>query len=196
MKKKTISLRGEYERSWNYIKESKKFIYFAILIFLIFGIVGFFIPAPEFLSEYIVDYLKILLEKTEGFSQLDWIKFIFSNNVQSSFFAMIFGIAVGVYPLFGAIVNGYLLGFVASMGVVDGGFFVLWKILPHGVFELPAIFISLGLGLKLGSFIFEKNIKESFKIFFFNSLRVFFYVVLPLLVVAAIIEGILIFLAT
>lgn len=189
MKNKKFNLREEYRKSWAYIKESKKFIYFVILLFLIFSFIGFFIPAPDFLSKYIISYLKSLLEQTKDFSNFDWIKFIFFNNLKSSFFAVIFGVFFGIFPFFGAIVNGYLLGFVASMSVADGGFLVLWRILPHGIFELPAIFISLGLGLRLGSFIFEKKKKNSFKMFFLNSLRVFFYIILPLLIIAAIIEG-------
>ena len=33
----------------------------------------------------------------------------------------------------------------------------LFRLLPHGIFELPAIFISLGLGLRFGMFIFQKE---------------------------------------
>jgi len=57
---------------------------------------------------------------------------------------------------------------------------------------LPAIFLSFGLGIKLGTFILQKKKIESFKDYFLNSLRVFFFVILPLLIVAAIIEGVLI----
>lgn len=192
MKNKKFDLREEYKQSWGYIKESKRFIYFAIFIFLIFLLIGFFVPAPKFLSRYIIEYLKILLEQTKGFSNFDWIRFIFLNNLQSSFFGMVFGMVFGIYSLFGAIANGYLLGFVGSISVAENGFSVLWKILPHGIFELPAIFLSLGLGLKLGSFIYQRKKKESFKNFFFNSLRVFFYIIIPLLIVAAIIEGTLV----
>ena len=71
---------------------------------------------------------------------------------------------------------------------------VLWRIFPHGIFELPAVFISLGLGLKLGTFIFQRNKLKAFAEFFWNSLRVFLFIVLPLLIIAAIIEGSLIFL--
>jgi len=196
MVKKKFNLKKEYEKSWSYVGESKKFIYFIIAIFLFFGIVGFFVPAPDFISQKIMEYLKLLLEQTEGFSHFDWIGFIFTNNIQSSFFAMIFGAFLGIYPFLGAIVNGYLLGFVCSAGVSEGGFLILWKLLPHGVFELPAIFISLGLGLRLGSFILYKKKKEKFKEFFVNFLRVFFYIIIPLLIVAAVIEGSLIFLAS
>ena len=76
---------------------------------------------------------------------------------------------------------------------LEGGASLL-KLLPHGIFELPAIFIALGIGLKLGTFPFQKEPEKSLKRFLGNSIRVFLLIVLPLLLIAGIIEGLLIFL--
>ena len=196
MKSKKFNLKEEYKESWSYIIESKKFIYFIVSLFFIFTLIGFFIPAPESVSEQIFKFIKELLEKTEGMSQGELVMFIFFNNLQSSFFGMIFGILLGIFPFFAAVANGYLLGFVASITVENGGFITLWRVLPHGIFELPAIFISLGLGLKMGLIIFQKGSFlhkfESLRRYFWNSLKVFLFIVLPLLITAAIIEGTLI----
>ena len=107
---------------------------------------------------------------------------------------MVSGILFGIYPLFATIANGFILGFVASISVSEVGFLVLWRILPHGIFELPAIFISFGLGLKIGSFIFQKKKFKSLKNYSLNSLKVFVFIIIPLLIIAAVIEGALIFL--
>ena len=196
MKSKKFNLKEEYKESWSYIIESKKFIYFIVSLFFIFTLIGFFIPAPESVSEQIFKFIKELLEKTEGMSQGELVRFIFFNNFKSSFFGMIFGILLGIFPFFAAVANGYLLGFVASITVENGGFITLWRVLPHGIFELPAIFISLGLGLKMGLIIFQKGSFlhkfESLRRYFWNSLKVFLFIVLPLLITAAIIEGTLI----
>lgn len=192
--KKNFSLKKEYRDSWDYIKDSRNFIYITIGIFLIFCLIGFFIPAPDFLMEQILDFVRELLEKTQGMSQMELIQFIFFNNLKSSFFGMIFGIALGIFPLFSSIINGYILGFVASMTVEGEGLSVLWRLLPHGIFELPAVFISLGLGLKLGTFVFYEKKLETFKEFFWSSLRVFLFIIIPLLILAGIIEGSLVFL--
>jgi len=187
-----FDLKKEYKDSWNYIRVSKNFIYSIIAIFFVFVLIGFFVPASAALMEAIMRIIQDLIEQTKGMSQLELIRFIFLNNLQSSFFGVIFGVAFGIFPVLTAVVNGYLLGFVGAVSVEAGGISVLWRILPHGIFELPAIFISLGLGLKLGSFIFQKEKVKSFREYFFNSLRVFFFIVVPLLIIAAIIEGILI----
>ena len=75
---------------------------------------------------------------------------------------------------------------------VELGYFSLWKILPHGIFELPSIIISFALGIKLGMFVFAKNPSKEFKKRFVLGLKTFVFVILPLLVIAAIIEGLLI----
>jgi len=51
----------------------------------------------------------------------------------------------------------------------------------------------LGMGLKFGTFFFQKNKMDSFKEYLLNSLRVFVFIVIPLLLIAAFIEGTLIF---
>lgn len=198
MKKKKITKKRQnflvknYSDSWNYIKNSKNFIYSAILVFIAFFLIGFFIPVPKEIAEQILKFIEELLRQTENMNQYEITRFIFFNNLQSSFTGMLFGVFLGIFPLIVAMFNGYILGFVSLLSVGNGGFVVLWKLLPHGIFELPAVFISLGLGLKLGTFVFQKNKAKSFRDYFWNSLKSFLLIVLPLLVVAAIIEGALI----
>ncbi len=107
---------------------------------------------------------------------------------------MILGIFLGFVPLVVAVVNGYVLGFVASKTVAVEGWLILWRLLPHGIFEIPAVLISIALGLKLGSFLFtskNKGWKEFWK-WIKDVVRVFIFVIIPLLVIAGIIEGLLI----
>ena len=196
MKKRGFNLKREYQKSWDYLQDSKKFIYLVVAIFFAFALVGFFVPAPSYLNEQIMKFIKELLERTRGLSGFQLTGFIFLNNLQSSFSGMIFGVLLGIFPILSTIVNGYLLGFVSALSVSDGGILSLWRIFPHGIFELPAVFISLGLGLKFGTFIFQKKKFESFKKYLRNSLRVFLFIVIPLLMIAGIIEGLLISLAS
>ena len=192
MKSKKFNLKKEFNKSLNYIKESKNFIYIVIAIFFFFAFVGFFIPTPDSISEQLLKFIQELMEKTAGMNQWELIQYIFLNNLQSSFFGLVLGVFFGIFPIITTIVNGYILGFVSIKVVSVEGIFVLWRLFPHGIFELPAVFISLGLGLKFGSFIFQKKKFDSLKDYFVNSLRVFFFIVFPLLVIAAIIEGSLI----
>ena len=187
--KKEFNLREQYKESWDYIRDSKKFIYFVIAIFFAFAIIGFFVPAPDYLIEQIMSFIEELLEKTKGLSQFQLIRFIFFNNLKSSFFGMILGVVLGIFPVLATIVNGYILGFVSAFSVSNAGVLSLWRLLPHGIFEFPAIFISLGLGLRLGTFVFKKDKQKFFKENILKSLKTFLYIVIPLLIIAGIIEG-------
>ncbi|GAJ04119.1 unnamed protein product [marine sediment metagenome] len=192
MKKRGFNLKKEYHECWKYLKDSRKFIYIIIGIFFSFAIIGFFIPAPDYLIEQIMRFIEDILGKTEGLSTLGLMKFIFFNNLKSSFFGMAFGILLGIFPIFATIANGYILGFVSALSVSSQGALSLLTLLPHGIFELPAIFISLGLGLKLGMFVFQKDKQKFFKENLLKSLKTFLLIVIPLLIIAGIIEGVLI----
>jgi len=137
-------------------------------------------------------YVREVLAQTEGMSSLRLIEFIFINNIQSSFMGVVYGFFLGIFPVLASLANGYIIGYVCSSTVSSSGIGSLLSLLPHGIFELPAIFISFGIGIKFGTFIFYKEKMNHFNEFLINSLRVFVFVVLPLLIIAAIIEGSLI----
>jgi stage II sporulation protein M len=190
--KKKFSVFEHYFDCWKYIKQCKMQIYSVVSLFFIFTIIGFFVPVPEGILKFILDYIKKILMQTENLSVIGLIFFIFLNNLQASFFGLFSGVFFGIFPVLFAGFNGYILGVVASLTVSQEGFLFLINLLPHGIFELPAVFISLGIGLKLGGFIFQKNKKEFLGKNLIKSTKVFFLVVLPLLIIAAIIEGALI----
>lgn len=192
--KKNFKIKKNFLESFEYLKKSKNFIWGIVVLFFVFAFIGFFVPAPLEIQERIMEIIRQLLRQTEGLSALELIWFIFWNNLKSSFFGFILGFFFGIFPILVALGNGYLLGFVASKAVQVDGFLSLWRIFPHGIFELPAVFISLGIGLKLGSFIFQKQKINFLKDTFWNSLNLFILVVIPLLIIAAIIEGLLIYL--
>lgn len=191
-KKRDNAFVENYKKSWNYIKESKRFIWIIAGIFFLFAFIGYFVPTPSYLSGLLTNYLKEIVSETSGLSWIQLILFILFNNLKSSFFGLVFGIIFGIFPSLVAIFNGYVVGFVSNESVRQSGVLILWKLFPHGIFELPAVFISLGMGLKLASKLFER--KGKFGENFMNALRVFLFIVVPLLAIAAIIEGTLIIL--
>ncbi|MEK6757595.1 MAG: stage II sporulation protein M [Nanoarchaeota archaeon] len=201
MKKKKLrkengfNLEKQYKDSWSYIKESKDFIYSIVAIFFVFVFIGLLVPIPESISKIIIEYIQELIEKTKNMSSLELTRFIFWNNLQNSFFGMILGIFFGVFPVLIAIVNGYVLGFVSLVTIQNESVWSLWRLLPHGIFELTAVFIALGLGLRLSSFILQR--KNNMKFLWKNlvsSIKVLLLVIIPLLALAAVVEGVFIFL--
>jgi stage II sporulation protein M len=177
--------------SFEYLKESRNYIYAIALLFAAGALVGMaFSENFSFLDVF----LKSLVAKTEGMGMAGLIWFIFQNNIKSAFFGILFGAALGVFPVLNAVMNGIILGYVLKGVWIKDGIGEFWRILPHGIFELPAIFIAMGLGFRLGMFLFSGRAKAELARRAKYSALLFLFVVLPLLVLAAAIEGVLIFL--
>ncbi|MAG39720.1 hypothetical protein CMI41_02025 [Candidatus Pacearchaeota archaeon] len=185
VKKKT--LKKHYHDVLDTLHLSRKCIYFAIILFAAFTLIGFIFPI--FFVEQIIKMLGQLALEFEGLTVLQAALKIFFNNTLVSFLAIFLGLLIGLFPLMATIQNGYILGFVARFVVMGEGPWALWRILPHGIFELPAIFIAIGLGLKLGEKVLTRKKPVKFLV---AALKVFLLVIVPLLVIAAIIEGLLI----
>lgn len=184
-------LRRNYFKSWEYIKESKNFIWVAVIVFFVAVIIGF-LYQPVWVVNFVLEQMKKALADTSGMNTFQLMNYIFLNNLRVSFSGLIYGFIFGLPTVILSVFNGYAVGYVSSTAVSTAGAGSLLNLLPHGIFELPAIFISFGMGIKFGSFIFYKEKMKNFSKFFVNSLRVFVFVVLPLLIIAAIIEGVLI----
>ncbi len=144
----------------NYLKKSKKEIKIIIIIFIFSILIGFL--NAENLAE-IENLLKSLIEQTSNLKGIELIGFILVNNTFSSFLGMILGIFLGIFPIITTISNGVILGYVLKRTAESVGVIEFWRLFPHGIFELPAVFISLGLGLKLGKDIIKNYLKTNKK---------------------------------
>jgi uncharacterized membrane protein SpoIIM required for sporulation len=72
----------------------------------------------------------------------------------------------------------------------SSAYLVFLQLLPHGVFEIPALILAFALGVKLGSWPFKKNKMEHIRTNLRDSLFCYFRLILPMLVIAACIETI------
>ena len=125
--------------------------------------------------------------------------FIFLNNLKAAFSAVILGPLFGVVPALQAAANGAIIGVVIREAASrSNALMLLLGLMPHGIFEIPAMLISWGLGLRLGLWPF-KSIRRDGLGFIGRSkmaLGAMLRIVLPLLAIAALIEGALISLLT
>lgn len=115
---------------------------------------------------------------------------LFANNLRAMVLGVLYGFIPFLYlPALALGVNAAILGMLASL--IDGQWLLAAGILPHGIFELPALFLSLAAGLCLCKNInvyIRKNEKGVMKPLLLNILRVVALLVLPLLVIAAVME--------
>jgi len=189
---------NEVESSWNTVKKVDNYIAIVSGLFIFLFAVGFVFPyvvpaeVLEPVLEQIREYIEEILAETEGFGFVDMWWFIFSNNVGVGFSAILFGFILGIVPLFLLLINGLSIGLISSLVAREAGLISLWRLLPHGVFEIPAIIISLAIGIRFGSFIFYRNRWSKFLEMFKESMNVFFFIIVPLLILAALIEAALI----
>lgn len=187
--RKKDNFRAQFKEALKYLKGSKNFILAIVLIFL-GGILFGFIFSGQL--GFFDEILKEIAEKVNGLDTFETILFILKNNITVSIMGIVLGIFLGIIPILLSLYSALSLGYVFKIVWLESGVSEFWKILPHGVFELPAVFISLGLGLRLGMFIFSRNKGKEFISGAKNSLILFVCIIIPLLIIAAIIEGLLI----
>lgn len=186
-KKGGITFKGQMKEAWEYLKLSKNYIYGITFAFILSVVIGF-----AFHERFII-FDKIfsdLVQRSQGLGWIEMIFFILQNNIITCFLGVLLGSLFGIFPLFSVIFNGLGIGYILQKVFQVSGISDFWMLLPHGIFELPAVFISLGIGLRLGVLLF-KGVKD-FKSGFYKSINLFLMIVIPLLILAAIIEGTLI----
>lgn len=77
--------------------------------------------------------------------------YIVTNNIQVAFLAFAGGIICGLGTVYVLLVNGFMLGAYAAVFALQERSLLFWAhILPHGIMELTAIFISAAAGLAVG----------------------------------------------
>jgi stage II sporulation protein M len=166
------------------LSEAKNYIFLSIFLFLNGAMIGYFWPER---FEVLLATLHGMAEQLRDRSAPVIILSILAQNASSAFLAIWLGIIAGIVPLIGAVANGILLGVVVAL--LGNGLGIVLGVLPHGIFELPAIFIAWGLGLWRSTWPLQENRKQVYRDRARKSYYVFFTVVLPLLIIAAIIEG-------
>ena len=179
-----------------YLYELRYFLGIVVTLFLLAMVLGYIVNETS--PDTAKSLLSGLQDKASELSDqppLLMMLGIFANNVFGALVALVFGLAAGIFPLFFVISNGMVVGvvlqmLVAKLGAGMGVLVFLLGILPHGIFELPAIFISTAIGLKLGYLVIVSIIKrrDLFTGELLNGLLIFLFWVVPMLLVAAAIE--------
>jgi stage II sporulation protein M len=173
------------EAAWH-ARRAKTSVYLAIVVFVAGMAAGLLFPSR---FEVLLDSLRIIAERLRGKGAGATVIVIFLRNFSAVTFSLLSGALLGIVPVIAAGVNGALAGVVVSYGVKTGLLAVLGRLLPHGIFELPAIFLSWGMGIWLGAWPLRRDVHETFWERLRGALIVLFSFIVPLLMIAAVIEG-------
>ncbi len=122
---------------------------------------------------------------------------IFRHNAGVIFTSALMGtFSFGVIPIILLMAPltlvGYFAGAVALLGFNPWVFLGAF-ILPHGIFELPAAIIGTGFALRIGAALVSPpeglDVGQGFLFTLANFAKIFLFVVLPLLLIAAFVEA-------
>lgn len=185
----------------------------AFLIFIAGAIVGLLLSVtnPDFMRMFLGPRMIDSLERHEMWTHsVVTIKpaaasGIMTNNMTVSFLAFIFGITAGLggvtwvlfnFPLPDTItllfINGMMLGVVGAACWFYGMSLGLWSfVAPHGVLELPAIFIAGGAGLMVAKALLFPGLLSRRESLARNGVEAVRLLVgtIPILIIAGTIEG-------
>ncbi|MGC2696571.1 MAG: stage II sporulation protein M [Candidatus Angelobacter sp.] len=130
----------------------------ALLLFVVGGLAGMLLSLtrPDFLRAFLpphildtIDHHKMWTDSVVSIAPAVSTG-IMTNNITVSFLTFAYGITGGIGTVFMLVFNGVLIGAVGMACWLNDMSLPLWSfVAPHGVLELPAIFIAGGAGLRL-----------------------------------------------
>jgi len=138
-------------------KDKKPYIIFSALLFCCGFILGFYLfrEYPDYFLNNLDRLLGNILRvgrEIRGRSPIYATSMIFQNNIRALIIIIFGGILLGVIPLYVILLNGVLVGVMLGINLYEGNTaaFFISAILPHGIFEIPAIIAGGAFGLKTG----------------------------------------------
>ncbi len=168
------------------------FILFAILFFSS-GASGYFYAQsnPEMASESF-NMLSQQFEIIKDLNPALILLFIFFNNFIKALIATATGFFFGLIPIFFITFNGYIIGLVVYVGGTNiGTYQIMMRLIPHGIFEVPAILLACSYGLWAGKQFYRRTFRKeniSIKSTILQASYKCVRIVFPLLLVAAVVE--------
>lgn len=213
-----MKIQKFYLEEWKGFGE--KFLKIFIFVIIIFVLTAFFchvflVNHPDQAKKIAADLAKSFLKKfPKEAAGLRLCFAIFLNNLRVTFLCILFGLIPFLFlPILGTFVNGFMIGVVTSLSYLKGFKTVpvlLLSIVPHGIFEVPAVLYASSLGIYLSLqvskkilFIYRSHGEPLFTLFakpqypgdteplcllFKRIFKTLVGVIIPLLFLAAIIE--------
>jgi uncharacterized membrane protein SpoIIM required for sporulation len=176
--------------------------FLAFLIFTVTGVATWAVTIhdPAFAHRMLGPEMMATIEKREMWTKsIVTIKplaasGIMTNNLAVCFTTFAMGITAGIGTIYMMFTNGMLIGVIGAATWQAGMALQLWTfVAAHGALELPAIFISGGAGLEIARGMLFPGLlarRESLALAGGRAARLMIGIV-PMLVVAGIIEGFL-----
>lgn len=173
------------------IRTLKPYILFIVILLSAGIVLGF--TDPLNLNEFIESMIGNLMNTFKNYRGFELFVRLLINNSKATALILFSGVFLSIFPVIGTLMNGMMIGFIFQSPQLMAGrpaYLIFIQLLPHGVFEIPALILALALGIKLGGWITTKKKKEYLKANMKESFVCYVRVILPLLIIAACIETI------
>ena len=179
-------------------RELFKIFWISLVIFFLCWAVSYFVfYSNQDLTVGLFNTISQMFQENGVYTESGGISFfaLLFNNIRASALMAILGIIPFLF--LPAIILGYnavIIGIACafSMAMGTGVSFLVLALLPHGIFEIPALILSAALGIYLCKELVKKLVGRSrlasFSGVFLSMLRFYLCVILPLLVEAALVE--------
>ncbi len=188
-----IQLLGTFLRS-DFRKTLIRCAIAMLIIMLLGGVVG--LAFPEVVQETLATFMEVVEESGVVDEEGNFSVFaLLANNWSAMLISAAYGLIPFVYlPAVSLFSNSFLIGVMAAWYHASGVSLLVFAagILPHGIFELPSLLLSIACGIYLcrnmSRTITGKQGKRPFVELLCDLLRVLLLLVAPMTVAAAFIE--------
>ena len=183
-------MKNLIKKLWTNSKQSIFEARYCILIAAILYCGAFLVSwsFPEKFS-FLDETIRKLIEQFADKSAISFITRLFIQNLIASYLTMCIMVLFGSLPATVAVFNGFMLGFVIASAPSVSASKILPLLVPHGIFEWPAMMIAWGIGMWRGfGYRFSKT-QTTYNKRWLEANKVYITIVVPLLFIAAIIEG-------
>ena len=187
-----LIMRREERRA--YLRRLQPYIIASLTLFAL-GIAAGLLAVQRIpsLADHFQDTLANFVKLFAGMPPLQLAGAIFLNNAFKTLGAIIFGALLGIVPVVFLLANGVALGVAMSLSVQARGLWPsLLAILPHGLVELPAVFLGTSIGLMIGHravLRLSGRAETSIGTEVLHGIKYFCTVLVPLLLLAAFVEA-------
>lgn len=176
-----------------YVLSLRPYLKTSLLFFAIGVLIGLLIVSRfPTLGDHLEDSVANFIRTFRDLPPFQVAGAIFLNNASKTLLAIVLGTLFGVIPGIFLLTNGVALGVVFTLAAKSKGLWLsLLSILPHGVIELPGVFLGTSIGLLIGNHAIKTLLGRTDAALLFElkrGLRFFCTVIVPLLIIAAFVE--------
>lgn len=192
-------IKENYKKVWEFFRNKlSKILIICTVLFIMCAISGIFFglknvnTTKEIIQSFMEGKEDLITEAGE-ISAIGLIK----NNIVACGMSILFGFIPFIFlTIFSLGLNGFFIGVVLGFGKAVTGVSIIKTfvlgILPHGIFEIPALIISMSMGiylcLNLSMKVFGRG-KEKISKILPEYIRLFISVIIPMILLAGVIES-------